>query len=101
MVRMSETEAPPGQGEAMTRRPKSPKRSVVIGRHKTSISLEDAFWLLLKEVAADEGVPVSTVVARIDTDRDDASLSSAVRKYLLSHGAARRSERPGRKSKRL
>jgi predicted DNA-binding ribbon-helix-helix protein len=73
----------------MTRRRKlasqNVKRSVVVGGRKTSIGLEDAFWHSLKEVAAQEGVPVSQLVSRIDTDRNHANLSSAVRIYLLDH----------------
>jgi predicted DNA-binding ribbon-helix-helix protein len=73
----------------MTRRPKltsqNIKRSVVVGGRKTSVGLEDAFWLSLKEVAAHEGVPITTLVTRIDTERLHANLSSAVRIYVLEH----------------
>jgi predicted DNA-binding ribbon-helix-helix protein len=54
------------------------KRSIVIAGHKTSLSLEAAFWLL-KEIAAHEGVSVVALVNRIDTDREHANLSSAIR----------------------
>ena len=39
------------------------KRSIVVQGHKTSLSLETAFWLALKEIAAQEGTPVSQLVA--------------------------------------
>ena len=84
----------------MSGRPKSLKRSVGIGRHKTSISLEDTFWLSLKEVAANQGVPVSTLLDRIDRDREDEKLSSAVRKYLLSNERRFEQRALGRTSKR-
>jgi predicted DNA-binding ribbon-helix-helix protein len=61
------------------------KRSMAISRHNTSVSLEAGFWDGLKEIAAHEGVPVSTLVTRIDTDREHANLSSAVRLYVLDH----------------
>jgi predicted DNA-binding ribbon-helix-helix protein len=61
------------------------KRSIVIAGHKTSLSLEAAFWLSLKEIAALEGTPVSQLVNRIDTDRENANLSSAIRLYVLNH----------------
>jgi predicted DNA-binding ribbon-helix-helix protein len=50
---------------------KSPitKRSVVIGGHKTSISLEDAFWTGLKEIAQAQGASVAQTVTGIDTTR--------------------------------
>jgi predicted DNA-binding ribbon-helix-helix protein len=61
------------------------KRSIVIGEHKTSLTLEDDFWLSLKEIAAEEGVMVAALVGRIDTDRDHANLSSAIRLFVLEH----------------
>ena len=63
------------------------KRSVAIGRHKTSISLEAGFWDGLKEIAAHEGVTVDALVTRIDTDREHAILvlsRSVARAQLLS-----------------
>ena len=57
------------------------KRSLAIDGHKTSISLEAAFWSALKEIAAREGISVPTLVSRIDTDRQHPNLSSVVRLY--------------------
>jgi len=59
------------------------KRSVVIAGHKTSISLEDPFWKALKEIAALRRVPLSTLVASVDLEREHANLSSAVRLFIL------------------
>ena len=66
---------------------KSPvvKRSVVIGGHKTSVTLEDAFWSELKEIAHGQGATVSTLVAQIDDKRQQGNLSSAVRLFVLEH----------------
>ena len=61
------------------------KRSVAIGQHKTSISLEAGFWDGLKEAAAHEGISVPVLITLIDTDRDHANLSSAVRLYVLDY----------------
>jgi predicted DNA-binding ribbon-helix-helix protein len=61
------------------------KRSFSIAGHRTSISLEAAFWAALKDAAAREQLPVAQLVARIDGDRDGASLSSAVRVWLLDY----------------
>ena len=77
--RMNEAGRRPGTGKAMSGRPKSLKRSVVIGGHKSSISWRMSFGFRWEEVAAYEGVSVSTLLAGIDTDREDDSLSSAVR----------------------
>lgn len=46
------------------------KRSVVVGGHKTSVSLEDAFWTSLKDIATRRGITLSTQIASIDTCHD-------------------------------
>lgn len=61
------------------------KRSIVIGGHKTSVSLEDAFWKGLKEIASGRGVTLSELVSTIDSQRDTGNLSSALRLYVLDH----------------
>ena len=45
------------------------KRSVVIGGHKTSVSLEDAFWSDLKDIANTQHATLSEVVTKIDKGR--------------------------------
>jgi predicted DNA-binding ribbon-helix-helix protein len=64
---------------------KSPvvKRSVVIAAHKTSISLEDAFWQTLKEIAIARGTTLSSLVTSIDVDRRQGNLSSCLRLFVL------------------
>ncbi len=66
---------------------KSPvvKRSIVIAGHKTSVSLEDAFWKGLKEIANGREKTLSDLVASIDTDRRHGNLSSAIRLFVLDH----------------
>ena len=59
------------------------KRAIMIDGHKTSISLEDAFWSSLKEIAHAEGATVSELVAKIDKTRKQGNLSSAVRLFVL------------------
>jgi predicted DNA-binding ribbon-helix-helix protein len=65
------------------------KHSVVIAGHRTSISLEDAFWRTLKDIAAQEGVSLAALVARIDAERGDANLSSALRVFVLERALGR------------
>lgn len=65
------------------------KRSIVIGGHKTSVSLEDAFWSELKEIASRQKVTLSTVVSGIDTQRSQGNLSSAIRLFVLDNARAR------------
>jgi predicted DNA-binding ribbon-helix-helix protein len=59
------------------------KRSVVIAGHKTSVSLEDAFWKALKEIATLRDMALSELVAQIDVNRGHANLSSAIRLFVL------------------
>ena len=60
------------------------KRSVVIDGHKTSVSVEDIFWTSLKEVAHDQAMTLSKLIAAIDAQRvAGANLSSAIRVYIL------------------
>jgi predicted DNA-binding ribbon-helix-helix protein len=66
---------------------KSPviKRSIVIAGHKTSVSLEDAFWQGLKDIAAGRNLTLSELVATIDTDRRHGNLSSGIRLFVLDY----------------
>jgi predicted DNA-binding ribbon-helix-helix protein len=66
---------------------KSPvvKRSIVIAGHKTSVSLEDAFWKGLKEIATGRGLTLSEMVGTIDSARAQGNLSSALRLFVLDH----------------
>jgi predicted DNA-binding ribbon-helix-helix protein len=78
---------------------KSPvvKRSIVIAGHKTSVSLEDAFWKGLKEIASGRDMTLSDLVASIDSDRQHGNLSSAIRLFVLDFYRNRNSEhREGR-----
>jgi predicted DNA-binding ribbon-helix-helix protein len=65
---------------------KSPviKRSIVIGSHKTSISLEDEFWYALKDIAKVRGMTLSKLVEGIDYDREHSNLSSTLRLFVLA-----------------
>jgi predicted DNA-binding ribbon-helix-helix protein len=59
------------------------KRSLVIAGHRTSVSLEDAFWRRLRAVAAERGLSLNGLAAMIDASRGDANLSSAIRVFVL------------------
>jgi predicted DNA-binding ribbon-helix-helix protein len=61
------------------------KRSIVIAGHKTSVSLEDAFWSGLKEIASDRHLTLSALVAGIESGRGSGNLSSAIRLFVLDH----------------
>jgi predicted DNA-binding ribbon-helix-helix protein len=59
------------------------KRSLVIAGHRTSVSLEDAFWRRLRLIAAERRLSVNALAATVDASRGEANLSSALRVYVL------------------
>ena len=59
------------------------KRSIVIDGHKTSVSLEDAFWTGLREIAQAQHATLSKLVGEIDRTRQQGNLSSAIRLFVL------------------
>ena len=61
------------------------KHSFSIAGHRTSISLEAAFWDALRSAATAEGASLAGLVGRIDRQRGDAGLSSAVRVWILDY----------------
>ncbi|MGD9501797.1 MAG: ribbon-helix-helix domain-containing protein [Methyloceanibacter sp.] len=68
--------------------PSRNKRSLTIARHRTSVTLEDAFWESLGEIARADGKSVAELVGEIDRRRSastnrNLSLSAAIRLYVL------------------
>jgi predicted DNA-binding ribbon-helix-helix protein len=70
------------------------KRSFSIQGHRTSISVERAFWQALKQAAADDGVTLASVIRSIDQSRGEAGLSSAVRVWILKRLQERAGQNP-------
>jgi predicted DNA-binding ribbon-helix-helix protein len=66
---------------------KSPvvKRSIVVAGHKTSVSLEEAFWNGMKEISGRRNMTLSELVGEIDGNRQQGNLSSAIRLFVLDH----------------
>ena len=61
------------------------KRSIKRAGHNTSVSLEDAFWKALHEIAKERGETLTHLVASIDSDRQSANLSSAIRLFVFGY----------------
>jgi predicted DNA-binding ribbon-helix-helix protein len=59
------------------------KHSFSIRGHRTSVSLESAFWDALRRSAADRNLAIAALVAEIDAGRGEAGLSSAIRVWIL------------------
>jgi predicted DNA-binding ribbon-helix-helix protein len=68
------------------------KRSIVLGKHKTSVSLEDEFWTGLKEIAASRQKTCADLVSEIKERRQSSNLSSAIRLFVLQHYQKRAQE---------
>jgi predicted DNA-binding ribbon-helix-helix protein len=60
------------------------KRSVSIAGHRTSISLEEPFWQGLREIAERDKISIQALIGRIDADRGEQNLSSAIRVFVLN-----------------
>ena len=66
----------------MTGRPV--KRSLTLRGHRTSVSLEDAFWDAFRAIAARDNQTINGLAAQIDAARQDVGLASAMRLFVLS-----------------
>ena len=58
------------------------KRSVVIDGHRTSVSMEEAFWRAFKDICHAQGTSINRLITDIDRKRT-GNLSSAIRVYVL------------------
>ena len=65
------------------------KRSLVIAGHRTSVSLEDAFWRRLRAIADERGLSLNGLAGMVDASRDGANLSSAIRVFVLEAEGSR------------
>ncbi|MFN3972496.1 MAG: ribbon-helix-helix domain-containing protein [Gemmobacter sp.] len=68
----------------MTDRPE--KHSLTLRGHRTSVSLEPAFWAAFREIAAGRDQGINALAAQIDETRPpDVGLASAIRLHVLRH----------------
>jgi len=61
------------------------KRSLTLAGHRTSVSLEDAFWVAFRKIAAEKDQTINGLAADIDAGRGDVGLASAIRVHVLEH----------------
>jgi predicted DNA-binding ribbon-helix-helix protein len=59
------------------------KRTVRVGAHLTSLTVEDEFWEGLKEIARERQLPLNTLITDIHKQRKHANLSSVIRLFVL------------------
>ncbi len=68
----------------MTARPA--KHSLTLRGHRTSVSLEEAFWQAFRDIAAERGLTLNQLATQIDETREtDIGLASAIRLFVLGH----------------
>lgn len=61
------------------------KRSLTLRGHRTSVTLEDAFWIAFRDIAETRGLALNALAAEIDEARDlDTGLATAIRLYVLA-----------------
>jgi predicted DNA-binding ribbon-helix-helix protein len=61
------------------------KRSLTLKGHRTSVTLEDEFWVEFRRIAGDRNTPINALAAEIDANRDlETGLASAIRVFILS-----------------
>lgn len=65
------------------------KRSLTLRGHRTSVSLEDAFWTEFRNIARTRTLPINELAAQIDAERGDIGLASAIRVFVLHDVLAR------------
>lgn len=60
------------------------KRSVCLSGHRTSVALEPEFWAILKREAEAAQLPFAALISRIDRERGERPLASALRLHALA-----------------
>ncbi|WP_092889461.1 ribbon-helix-helix domain-containing protein [Roseicitreum antarcticum] len=61
------------------------KHSLTLRGHRTSVSLEAAFWRAFRDISEEKGMSINALAAEIDASREDIGLASAIRVYVLAH----------------
>lgn len=70
------------------------KHSLTLNGHRTSVSLETAFWRAFRDIASKRDIPINALAAEIDAARDaETGLATAIRLFVLTDLQARLSEK--------
>lgn len=59
------------------------KHSLTLKGHRTSVSLEAAFWDAFRKIADERGQALNELASEIDAQRGDIGLASAIRVFVL------------------
>ncbi|SNS49784.1 ribbon-helix-helix domain-containing protein [Antarctobacter heliothermus] len=67
------------------------KHSLTLKGHRTSVSLEDLFWLEFRRIARENNKTINALASEIDVSRDpEVGLASSIRVFVLQHCLASR-----------
>jgi predicted DNA-binding ribbon-helix-helix protein len=61
------------------------KRSISIAGHRTSIALEDEFWILVQKISVEMDLSIPKLLELIENQKKSNNLSSAIRLYVLDY----------------
>ncbi|MFG1298013.1 ribbon-helix-helix domain-containing protein [Xanthobacter sp. V13C-7B] len=61
------------------------KRSVFIGKRQTSISLEEVFWLSLKNISTSQGTSIRRIIIDITASYNGPNLASGIRTFVVQY----------------
>ena len=59
------------------------KRSLTLSGHKTSIALENEFWIALEVISKNKNIEIDKLIEKIDKKERNGSLASAIRVFIL------------------
>ncbi len=61
------------------------KRSISIAGHRTSIALEDEFWILVERISVEMDLSIPKLLELIENQKKSDNLASAIRLYVLDY----------------
>jgi predicted DNA-binding ribbon-helix-helix protein len=61
------------------------KRSISIAGHRTSIALEDEFWILVQRISVEMDLSIPKLLELIENQKKSDNLASAIRLYVLDY----------------
>ena len=61
------------------------KKSLILSGHKTSIALEEEFWIALEEISKKQNIDIDKLIEKIDKKERSGSLASAIRVFILKN----------------
>lgn len=66
--------------------PRPVKHSLTLRGHRTSVTLEPAFWQAFRHIAEHKRLSINDLAAKIDAAREpDTGLASAIRVFVLQY----------------